>query len=141
MQVSDWGACHSTVPSINAGLDLEMPQGVHFTEANIMAALETKNITKDRETMTLALLQHLHHHACDCACSKLTSCVSVYVRQSCTIRVSGSCPAGTICLRISVILAVVEAAWTQTRQCQSTKLWHIRFLRRCVALFSNFTVA
>ena len=56
--VSDWGACHSTAPSINAGLDLEMPKDVHFTEENIMAALEAKNITTDRERMLPALLVH-----------------------------------------------------------------------------------
>ena len=49
----DRGACHSTSPSINAGLDLEMPRGVHFTEENIMAALESKNITTDRKEFTL----------------------------------------------------------------------------------------
>lgn len=49
----DRGACHSTSPSINAGLDLEMPRGVHFTEENIMAALDSKNITTDRKELTL----------------------------------------------------------------------------------------
>ena len=31
--LSDWGAVHSTLPSALAGLDLEMPTGVHFGEA------------------------------------------------------------------------------------------------------------
>eukprot|EP00039_Didymoeca_costata_P023113 m.6009 g.6009 ORF g.6009 m.6009 type:complete len:673 (+) comp3461_c0_seq1:13-2031(+) len=45
--VSDWGACHSTVPSILNGLDIEMPEGRYFTPENIMAALAAKNITTD----------------------------------------------------------------------------------------------
>ena len=35
-----------------------MPKDVHFTEENIMAALEAKNITTDRERMLPALLVH-----------------------------------------------------------------------------------
>ena len=46
--VSDWGACHSTAPSINAGLDIEMPQGHFFTEDKIMAALAAKSITESQ---------------------------------------------------------------------------------------------
>ena len=29
--VSDWEACHSTSPSLQAGLDIEMPEGRYFT--------------------------------------------------------------------------------------------------------------
>ena len=42
----DWGACHSTAPSINAGLDIEMPRGNFFTEAKIQAALAAKEVTE-----------------------------------------------------------------------------------------------
>ena len=43
--VSDWGACHSLVPSINAGLDIEMPNGHHYNLPDIQAALAAKTIT------------------------------------------------------------------------------------------------
>ena len=43
--VSDWGACHSTSDAINHGLDIEMPRAKFFTEENIQAALDVKNIT------------------------------------------------------------------------------------------------
>jgi hypothetical protein len=46
--VSDWGACHSTAPSINAGLDIEMPEGRNYSPENIMAALAAKSITEDQ---------------------------------------------------------------------------------------------
>ena len=42
---SDWGACHSTVDAINAGLDIEMPNAVHFTEENIRAALANRSLS------------------------------------------------------------------------------------------------
>jgi beta-glucosidase len=41
--VSDWGACHSTSPSLQAGLDIEMPMGSYFTDANIRAAIAAGN--------------------------------------------------------------------------------------------------
>ena len=43
--VSDWGACHSTVDSLNAGLDIEMPSPKHFNEAALQEALDAKTIT------------------------------------------------------------------------------------------------
>ena len=43
--VSDWGACHSTYAAINAGLDIEMPNAVHFSEANIKAGLANRSIS------------------------------------------------------------------------------------------------
>ncbi len=43
--VSDWGATHSTVGSLLAGLDIEMPNGQYFTEANLLAALAAGNVT------------------------------------------------------------------------------------------------
>jgi beta-glucosidase len=43
--VSDWGACHSTTPSLAAGLDIEMPNGDHFSEANLLAAIAAGNVT------------------------------------------------------------------------------------------------
>ena len=43
--VSDWGACHSTVPSLLAGLDIEMPRGSFFTEATIQAAIAAGSIS------------------------------------------------------------------------------------------------
>ena len=46
--VSDWGACHSTVDSINGGLDIEMPTGKHFNEAAIFAAIANKTVTVEQ---------------------------------------------------------------------------------------------
>jgi beta-glucosidase len=49
---SDFGATHSTAPSILAGLDHEMSTGVFFTPANIEAALAAGTITEaDLDTM------------------------------------------------------------------------------------------
>ena len=46
--VSDWGACHSTVDSINGGLDIEMPTGKHFNEDAIFAAIANKTVTVEQ---------------------------------------------------------------------------------------------
>jgi hypothetical protein len=45
LQVSDWGATHSTSQAINSGLDVQMPDDSHFSEVKIQAALDAKNIT------------------------------------------------------------------------------------------------
>ncbi len=42
--MSDWGATHSVTPAMRAGLDLEMPQAVHYTPAAIRRALDKKEI-------------------------------------------------------------------------------------------------
>jgi len=42
--MSDWGATHSGTPAMRAGLDLEMPQAVHYTPAAIRRALDKKEI-------------------------------------------------------------------------------------------------
>jgi beta-glucosidase len=42
---SDFGATHSTAPSMNAGLDLEMQSGIWFTGENIGQALATGALT------------------------------------------------------------------------------------------------
>jgi len=46
--VSDWGACHSTVASINAGLDIEMPNGDHYNDEAIGAAITNGSVTVDQ---------------------------------------------------------------------------------------------
>lgn len=51
---SDFGAVHSTVPSVEAGLDLELPTGVYFGDA-LRKALDEKKIT---ETQIDAMLVH-----------------------------------------------------------------------------------
>ena len=43
--VSDWGATHSTSPSLSSGLDIEMPNGNYFTEDKILAAIAAGNVT------------------------------------------------------------------------------------------------
>jgi len=47
--VSDWGASHSTVGSVNAGLDLEMPYGTYMNDSLI--SLEMKKNTIVEETI------------------------------------------------------------------------------------------
>jgi beta-glucosidase len=42
---SDFGAVHSTVPSANAGLDLETPSGKFFNATTIKAALDAGTVT------------------------------------------------------------------------------------------------
>jgi beta-glucosidase len=42
---SDFGATHSTAPSMNAGLDLEMQSGIWFTPPNLNQALVTGELT------------------------------------------------------------------------------------------------
>ncbi|XUW92293.1 glycoside hydrolase family 3 C-terminal domain-containing protein [Burkholderia sp. M6-3] len=42
---SDFGATHSTAPSMDAGLDLEMPSGIWFTPDNVGQALATGALT------------------------------------------------------------------------------------------------
>ena len=43
--VSDWGACHSTSGSLQAGMDIEMPNGDYYTDARIRAAIAAGNVT------------------------------------------------------------------------------------------------
>jgi len=42
--MSDWGAVHSTVPTVNAGLDIEMPGGQFLTREALQAALTSGEI-------------------------------------------------------------------------------------------------
>ncbi len=42
--MSDWGAVHSTVPTANAGLDLEMPRGRYFNE-KLIEAVKAKKVS------------------------------------------------------------------------------------------------
>ena len=43
--VSDWGATHSTSKAINAGLDIDMPSPIFFSEELIQAAIDVGNVT------------------------------------------------------------------------------------------------
>jgi len=42
--VSDWGAVHSTVPTANAGLDVEMPSGRHLNADSLLPAMKVGNV-------------------------------------------------------------------------------------------------
>lgn len=42
--VSDWGAVHSTVPTANAGLDVEMPEGTFLNEKELKGALTSGTV-------------------------------------------------------------------------------------------------
>lgn len=44
--MSDWGAVHSTVPTIKGGLDLEMPTNVYLNSEAIKKALSAKEISE-----------------------------------------------------------------------------------------------
>ena len=56
--VSDWGATHSTAPSINGGLDIEMPHGRHINSEKVKQALSNKLITEDKiDEMTRRVLR------------------------------------------------------------------------------------
>lgn len=46
--VSDWGACHSTSPALERGLDVEMPNDRHFNEDDVKTAIDAGNTTMDR---------------------------------------------------------------------------------------------
>lgn len=48
--VSDFGAVHSTAPSLNAGLDQELNRPRFYTPANIEAAIDTGQVTKAQIT-------------------------------------------------------------------------------------------
>jgi len=37
--ISDWGSVHSVIPTVNSGLDIEMPEGVHLNFRSIGRAL------------------------------------------------------------------------------------------------------
>jgi len=45
--VSDWGSVHSTANAANAGLDLEMPEGVYFNKDSLMKAINEKKVTEE----------------------------------------------------------------------------------------------
>jgi beta-glucosidase len=43
--VSDWGGTHSTAAAANAGLDVEMPIGVHFSDVLLKAAVDNGSVS------------------------------------------------------------------------------------------------
>jgi beta-glucosidase len=45
--ISDWVSTYSTVDAANAGLDLEMPQGVYFKKDSLVKALKEGKITEE----------------------------------------------------------------------------------------------
>jgi beta-glucosidase len=42
--VSDWGAVHSTIPTANAGLDVEMPKGVFLNKETLLPAISAGTV-------------------------------------------------------------------------------------------------
>ena len=44
---SDFGATHSTVPSMHAGMDLEMPSASYYSSSNVKQALQAGSLTVD----------------------------------------------------------------------------------------------
>ncbi|MBX7172229.1 MAG: glycoside hydrolase family 3 C-terminal domain-containing protein [Pyrinomonadaceae bacterium] len=56
--MSDWGAVHSTAPSIKNGLDLEMPTNIYLNQQTVKKALDNKEITeKQIDEMVRRLLR------------------------------------------------------------------------------------
>jgi beta-glucosidase len=47
LAISDWGAVHSTVPTVNAGLDLEMPTGMYLN-ASVLEAVRRGEIRESK---------------------------------------------------------------------------------------------
>jgi beta-glucosidase len=45
--MSDWGAVHSTLPTLKAGLDLEMPEGDYLNRDTIKPLLDSGQVTMD----------------------------------------------------------------------------------------------
>lgn len=46
--MSDWGAVHSTIPDLFAGLDLEMPVGRYFAASEVIAAVTEGSVPESR---------------------------------------------------------------------------------------------
>jgi beta-glucosidase len=46
--ISDWLATYSTEPSLHAGLDVEMPEGLHYSEAVLQKLLDTGLLHESR---------------------------------------------------------------------------------------------
>jgi beta-glucosidase len=59
--MSDWGATHSTAKALDAGLDLEMPDGQHLNEAKVKAALAAGEL--DEATIDEAVRRQLRVQA------------------------------------------------------------------------------
>ncbi|HTO93161.1 MAG TPA: glycoside hydrolase family 3 C-terminal domain-containing protein, partial [Bacteroidota bacterium] len=45
--VSDWGAVHSTVPTANAGLDIEMPHGDFLNDSLLLPAVKRHDVSEN----------------------------------------------------------------------------------------------
>ncbi|NUM34920.1 MAG: glycoside hydrolase family 3 C-terminal domain-containing protein [Candidatus Brocadiae bacterium] len=48
--MSDWGAVHSTIPTANGGLDLEMPNGYFLNEKDLLLAIQEGKVGEDKIT-------------------------------------------------------------------------------------------
>ncbi len=69
--MSDWGANHACVRSLNAGLDLEMPQAGYYSQSNIRKALSNGSVSMAtinthvrrilRMIIGMGFLKHHHH--------------------------------------------------------------------------------
>ncbi|MDZ7265011.1 MAG: glycoside hydrolase family 3 protein, partial [candidate division KSB1 bacterium] len=46
--MSDWGAVHSTIPDLFAGVDIEMPVGKYFSAHEVMAAVIQGSVSESR---------------------------------------------------------------------------------------------
>ena len=46
--MSDWGAVHSTVPTFNSGLDLEMPEGKYLNKDSLLSKLKNGELNESK---------------------------------------------------------------------------------------------
>ena len=46
--MSDWGAVHSSIPTFNSGLDLEMPKGKYLNRDSLLEKLKSGELSEDK---------------------------------------------------------------------------------------------
>ena len=60
MVLSDWGATKSTAPSVNAGLDLEMPDDTYFR--SLPAAIQAGDVSTERVIQAVQRTLNIRYH-------------------------------------------------------------------------------
>jgi beta-glucosidase len=112
--MSDWGATHSTVPSINAGLDAEMPGSVYFNPSAIAGALATGKI---QDGQVRAAAAHLAYALLGTSLlqTPLTGSLSASVRTPAHVATARRiAAAGTVLLRNEGNVLPIDATSTTT---------------------------
>jgi len=60
--MSDWGAVHSTFPTVNSGLDLEMPYGTYLNNQTLMPAVKDGRVTDSTINDKVRRILRVSHH-------------------------------------------------------------------------------